>query len=37
MIAQNSPYYCCTAQEGCPPVHCPNNVNDCLVYKEMNK
>lgn len=23
---------CCKAQDGCPPVYCPNNVNECLVY-----
>lgn len=37
MIVQNCPSYCCTAQEGCPPVVCPDKVDDCVTYNKMNK
>lgn len=25
---------CCKAQQSCPPVACPNNIEDCPVYKK---
>ena len=37
IIILSCPYYCCKAQKGCPPVACPNNIEECLVYKEKNK
>ena len=32
MIIQGCPFYCCKAQKGCPPVYCPNHIEECPVY-----
>ena len=37
MIIQGFPYYCCKAQDGCPPVCCPKDINDCLIYNNKKK
>ena len=34
IIIQGCPYYCCKAQDGCPPVYCPDNIDDCLIYNK---
>lgn len=36
LIISNCPYYCCKAQEGCPPVYCPNNIDECPIYNNKN-
>lgn len=37
IIIPSCPYYCCKAQDGCPPVICTKNTEECSVYKERNK
>ena len=32
IILKDFPYYCCKAQNHCPPVLCPKNYLDCPVY-----
>lgn len=32
---QGFQYYCCNAQEKCPPVFCPSRYEDCEVYKNI--
>ena len=36
MIIQGVPYYCCKAQDGCPPVCCPNNIKECVIFNNKN-
>ena len=34
IILKDFPYNCCSAQKYCPPVLCPYNYLECLVYSQ---